>query len=296
ARYIFGKNDGLVTGRQTLALSFLIFIAAGVFGFFSIAKTKLVTYILPMFPAFAMFCGYYYRKLAESGRINIAGGALSVIVSGALFYGFRFAAPSKLPAVDGSAFYALAFVCALIAAVNLYYGFFARRAGLIYANCILMAIFLVTLNVRLLPEFSDLYSSRAICGLIKKEFKPGEKLGYFSKTPSALFYSDVPITHVNESASSRMGTHNQPSTQVADANGASEISKKDGFVRKISPITVEEAFKYIDKFRKLRNFLSHNEKVYVIMLNSDYQKYSQEIKLNHKYGAIAGKYTYITNK
>nr|HPG57671.1 hypothetical protein [Candidatus Wallbacteria bacterium] len=64
----------------------------------------------------------------------------------------------------------------------------------------------------------------------------------------------------------------------------------------ISPITVEEAFKYLDKFRKLRNFLSHNEKVYVIMLNSDYQKYSQEIKLNHKYGGIAGKYTYITNK
>ncbi len=296
ARYLFGNNDRLENGGKIVALSFLLFIAAGVFGFFSIAKTKLVTYILPMFPAFAMFCGYYYKKLAESGRVNIAGASLSVIISGALFYGFRFAAPSKLPAVDATAFYIPAFVCALIAAVNIYYGFFARRSGLVYANCFLMAVFLVALNVRLLPEFSDMYSSRAICGLIKKELKPGEKLGYFSKTPSALFYSDVPITHVNESASSRMGTHDQPPAKVSDANGASEISKKDGFVRKISPITVEEAFKYLDKFRKLRNFLSHNEKVYVIMLNSDYQKYSQEIKLNHKYGGIAGKYTYITNK
>lgn len=279
------------------ALSFFIFISVVVFGFFSIAKTKLVTYILPMFPAFAVLLGRTYRNLEASGAKNFAGAALSLIIGSALAYGFYHEAPAKVALADTAPFLTLAYITAAITAANLFLCFIRRRRELFYITCALMACFLLTLNLKLLPQFSDLYSSRAICSLIKKEMAPGESLGYFSKTPSALFYSSVPITHVNESASSRIGQGElrRGGGEPAPHNNA-EAVKKDDFVRKLSPVGIEEAFKYLDKFRKLRNFLSHKEKVYVIMLNSDYQKFSQEIRLKHTRGPAAGKYTYITNR
>ena len=278
------------------ALSFFIFISAGVFGFFSIAKTKLVTYILPMFPSFAVLLGRTYRNLEASGGKNFAGALLTLLIGSGLAYGFYSVAPAKIALADTSAFSVLAYITAAITAANLLLCFIGRRRELFFITCALMACFLLTLNLRLLPQFSDLYSSRAICSVIKKEMTPGESLGYFSKTPSALFYSLVPITHVNESASSRIGQGEGRRNGEPAAHNNPEAVKKDDFVRKLSPIGIEEAYKYLDKFRKLRNFLSHKEKVYVIMLNSDYQKFSQEIRLKHTRGPVAGKYTYISNR
>ena len=279
------------------ALSFFIFISAGVFGFFSIAKTKLVTYILPMFPAFAVLLGRTYRNLEASGRKNFSGALLTLLLGSGLAYGFYRVAPAKVALADPSPFLNLAYITAAITAANLFLCFISRRRReLFYITCALTASFLITLNLRLLPQFSDLYSARAICSVIRKEMAPGESLGYFSKTPSALFYSSVPITHVNESASSRIGQGELRRDGEPAAHNNPEAVKKDDFVRKLSPVGIEEAYKYLDKFRKLRNFLSHKEKVYVIMLNSDYQKFSQEIRLKHTRGPAAGKYTYITNR
>jgi 4-amino-4-deoxy-L-arabinose transferase-like glycosyltransferase len=298
ARYIFVKDD-MTSDRAAASLSLLIFISACIFGFFSIAKTKLVTYIMPMFPAFAIITGYYYNKLSVSGRKNPAGAVLSLLLGGALAYGFYAVAPVKIAIVNPAPFFYLSIAAAAITALNLFFSLSSARRPFIYLNCSMMAVFLLTLNLSLLPQFGALHSSRDICLLIKKEIKPGEKLGYFSKTMSALFYSDVSITHVNESASSRMGAGKVSGAQAAvsaekkyDAGGDESIN----FVRNIKPLEIAEAYKYIDKFRKFRNFMSHKEKVYVIMLNSDFQNYSQEIKINHKPGPVAGKYTYITNK
>lgn len=298
-RYIFTKVD-ILTGKQSFAasLSFLVFIPAVIFGFFSIAKTKLVTYILPMFPAFSMIIGYYYHKLSVSGRKNPAGAVLSFLIGGALCWGFYAVAPLKVAVADTAAFFYLSIAAAVITALNIFFSLSAGGRLLVYLNCFVMAVFLLTLNLLLLPQLGALHSSRDICMLIKKEIKPGEKLGCFSKTMSALFYSDVAITHVNESASSRMGAGKILGWQpVAGAkNYSADAGKKDDFVRNIKPLDVENAHKYLDKFRKLRDFMSHKEKVYVIMLDSDFQKYSQEIKINYKLGASAGIYTYITNK
>ena len=299
ARYIFAKdNMPAQEPSPAAALSFLIFISAVIFGFFSIAKTKLVTYILPMFPAFSMIMGYYYHKLSVSGRKNPAGAVLSLLIGGALAYGFYVIAPLKVAIANPGPFFYLAVAAAVITALNVFFSLIAAGGrSFIYLNCSLMVVFLLTLNFTLLPQFGALHSSRDICMIIKKEIKPGEKLGYFSKTMSALFYSDIPIAHVNESASSRMGAGKDwgGKTGHAGENNAVGVEKAD-FVRNIKPLEIEEAYKYLDKFRKLRNFMSHKEKVYVIMLDSDFQKYSQEIKINYKPGVVAGKYTYFTNK
>jgi hypothetical protein len=234
--------------------------------------------------------------MEASGRKNFGGAFLSLLIGSGLAYGFYRVAPARVALADTAPFLTLAYIIAAITAVNLLLCFIGRRRELFFITCALMACFLLTLNLKLLPQFSDLYSSRAICSLIQKEMAPGESLGYFSKTPSALFYSSVPITHVNESASSRIGQGEGRRGGEPAAHNNAEAVKKDDFVRKLSPIGLEEAYKYLDKFRKLRNFLSHKEKVYVIMLNSDYRKFSQEIRLKHTRGPAAGKYTYITNR
>lgn len=309
ARYIFPapeeravpEGEGALApsppaAREAAALALFVFISAGVFGFFSIAKTKLVTYILPMFPAFAAIIGRFYRRFETSGAKSLSGALLSAVIGPALACGFYFVAPSKVQLASSWPLYYMAGLVVLITGVNLALGALPRLAGaLLWANCSLMAAFLLIMNAWLLPQFSDLYSSRAICSIIKKEMAPGESLGYFSKTPSAHFYSLVPITHVNESASSRIGQGGERAEEKPRAAANEDAARKDGFVRKISPISVEEAFKYLDKLRKLRNFLSRPEKVYVIMLNSDYEKHSGEIRLTHRRGPSAGKYTYITN-
>ncbi len=298
ARYIFVKHNISVQGPSPAdALSFLIFISAVVFGFFSIAKTKLVTYILPMFPAFSMIMGYYYHKLSVSGRKNPAGAFLSLLIGGALSYCFYAIAPLKVAVANPAPFFYLAIAAAAITALNIFFSLIsAGGRSFVYLNCSLMAVFLLTLNITLLPQFGALHSSRDICMAIKNEIKPGEKLGYFSKTMSALFYSDIPIVHVNESASSRMGSGGRGGGPAPAGDNSASVVLKEDFVRNIKPLEFEDAFKYLDKFRKLRNFMSHKEKVYVIMLDSDFQKYSQEIKINYKPGVLAGKYTYITNK
>ncbi len=293
-KYIFSGKISSGGENYEQAPAFLIFVSAVIFIFFSIARTKLVTYILPMFPAFAIITGYYYEKLSLSGRKNYSGAALSLIIGGSLAYGFYAVAPVKIAIADPGPFFYLSIAAAAITIVNLAYSLFSRRRHFIFLNMFIMAVFVFTLNTAVLPQLGGLYSSKAVCALIKKEMKPGEKLGYFSKTPSALFYSDVPVEHVNESASSRMGSGSARGafSSPPSIHGRGEVD----FVRNISPVTLDNAYKYIDKFRKLKNFMSSKEKVYVIILNSDFDRYSQNFGFNFKRGGIAGKYTYIMNK
>ncbi len=51
-------------------LSFLLVWAAFIFLFFSISSTKLVTYILPMFPALAVIVGWYISSCWEDWRLT----------------------------------------------------------------------------------------------------------------------------------------------------------------------------------------------------------------------------------
>lgn len=179
---------------------FLIFIIFGIFGFFSISKTKLVTYILPLFPALAIIIGTFYSSLISSPnleRVNSYPGIfLKSLIGFALFYVFYKVAPSKLLIDNTQVFKLLYFISALFVITTLFTALLKKYDKLFWCDTILMLIFLLTINFGLLPEARPLYSAVDICGKIEKVIAPGDRLAYFSKTPSVLFYSSRTVEHL----------------------------------------------------------------------------------------------------
>ncbi|MBP2658239.1 MAG: arnT 1 [Firmicutes bacterium] len=79
-------------GEHRSTCIFLCIWAAVVFGFFSLSQTKLISYILPMYPPLAMLVGYYLDKAwteeryrALKGSAIIFGVVASLLIAG-LFY------------------------------------------------------------------------------------------------------------------------------------------------------------------------------------------------------------------
>jgi 4-amino-4-deoxy-L-arabinose transferase-like glycosyltransferase len=89
-RWLSAAREDSVAGRST---RFLLIAAAVVFGVFSLARGKLITYILPMFPPLAVLAGHSLAQWASQD-----GGArrvrVIVVTSLALYTGAALVAPA----------------------------------------------------------------------------------------------------------------------------------------------------------------------------------------------------------
>lgn len=268
--------------------TFFITISVTIFLFFSISKTKLVTYILPMFPSFAIILAKLFLEY-EKSKLNILINFLyTLLISGALIYGVYVLLPLKLT-LDFKIINLLCFILIFICITNLLLSLSSKKY-LFYINGILAICFMLTLNIYVLPLLTDMYSARSMCNVINQILKPNDKLGYFSKTPSIIFYCRPEVFHVNESDvlfKKVLNKNENKNIQNID------INYKDNFVRKNVKINKSE-IKFLDPLRKLKEFFIKNENAYVIILYEDYMKYFDELKV-YKRGPIVGKYTYITN-
>ncbi|MDT8901768.1 ArnT family glycosyltransferase [Anaeroselena agilis] len=174
-------------------LLFLIIWAAFIFLFFTASRTKLVSYILPMYPPLAMVAGWYIDRLAARRRnARPFAWPLLFTVLGGLFaagavYGARQAMPALLP---GAYLTAAVFVVMIIGT----WFFVARRETerAFWLQIAGMAVFVVILMSLLFPPAAPAFHTRDLAKAFTAHYD-GKSPVYVVKflRPGFSFYAGV---------------------------------------------------------------------------------------------------------
>lgn len=174
-------------------LLFLLVWAAFIFLFFTASRTKLVSYILPMYPPLAMIVGWYIDRIWDQRRgARPFGWPLLLTVFGGLFAaGAVWGAQAKMPALLPGA-YATAATFAVMIAGTWYFvwrrdvdrAFWLQVAG--------MAVFTVVLMTLLLPPAAPAFHARDISRAFTSHYD-GKSPVYVIKflRPGFSFYAGV---------------------------------------------------------------------------------------------------------
>ncbi|VBB08280.1 dolichyl-phosphate-mannose-protein mannosyltransferase [Lucifera butyrica] len=149
------------TGEYS-SLLFLNIWAAFIFFFFSISQTKLVTYILPVFPPLAMLVGWYLDRCERNYRLKGEGlvwpvvlTLLCMVLLGGIAVGIK-----VLPAIKAGAI-GIGLVLILMTIATWY--FLRRRKVLsaVWGQAAGMALVSVIIVTLLMPPVADSLSMRA---------------------------------------------------------------------------------------------------------------------------------------
>jgi len=172
---------------------FLLIWVAVFFVFFSISRTKLVTYIFPLFPALSIVAGRFLELTTEKGRFSLGEGISSVFylisypVAALVFY--LVAANKYQVMVDGIFNTGIIFIgCVIVSALflirhNKQY-FYGSIVGTIAVGVIPLVMFLA-------DPISEYESSKYFARELKKVSKPGERIGAETDYRRGLaFYMD----------------------------------------------------------------------------------------------------------
>ena len=177
---------------------FLLLWAGLVFVFFSVAASKLRTYILPMFPAAALLIGYYMDRLISdprrARRTALGGlGVLSVLLLSAVAFVY-IAPPDRLTVKYGIDLAYLNMLVILMAAGGVTAFMLLKRhrsrgAFGVLAGMMLAAVIYV--SAVLLPMMTPYRSTRHAAHLLDERLPPDESLVFFPRIrDSALFCVD----------------------------------------------------------------------------------------------------------
>lgn len=183
-------------GQHRNHLVFLMIWAASVFLFFSLSQTKLVSYILPMYPPLALLIGWYFDKVWMENRFSVLKGAgiilvlLVVTLEAGLFYaGKSLTAQLILPVqVTAGIFFVL------VAAVGLFS--YQKRFGAVFTTYVTgMLVFSGFLTTQMLPVVAPALSMKDTVKVFEKNYD-GQSSVYVAKfyRPGFMFYSGMPGT------------------------------------------------------------------------------------------------------
>lgn len=182
----------IVNGNRAYSkLTFLNCWAWFIFLFFTISRTKLVSYILPMFPPLAMIVGWHIATLLERRtRHGQTVWAACLLVLGLLLAAGSIIGSREMPQLAGGA-YATAAVFGLMAVVSSYWLWKNKIKRAFALQVAAMAIFSVIFMTMLLPAVEPVFSSRQFA----KEFQvkyDGQAPVYIAKflRPGLAFYAD----------------------------------------------------------------------------------------------------------
>lgn len=196
--------SALTSNRQErpLLMFFLIW-AAVVFVFFSLSATKLVSYILPMFPAVSVIIGSYIVRMIDKGqgKPRVAVTLITLLVGSALIFGL-FKTLDTMPYIEAGVLgcSAIILVMTVLAAV-----FFWRRStgNAIAVQVVGMTLFVTVATALLMPSLSPHFAAKEIAAKflqhydgastihVQKFLQPGiafyaEKFGLAFKTGDQL--------------------------------------------------------------------------------------------------------------
>ncbi len=185
-------------GKEGGELSFLVIWAGVIFVFFSLSQTKLISYILPMFPPLALLVGWYIDsrlRAAAPGVFKIPAALLTlliVLLEAALFITAKQSIPELLPgamlagvllaAVAGSAWYT---ACT------------SRNKGFVGVIVTGMAAFVIVLMTAVLPAAAPWFSVKDLAGEFQAHYD-GQAPVYIIKAyrPGFTYYTGTPGTEL----------------------------------------------------------------------------------------------------
>lgn len=179
--------------QESRVLSFLLVWAAFIFVFFTISQTKLVSYILPMFPPMAMIVGWYADHIASA--YSQSGSKRSWIAALLLYTIFLavviWMGTESMPVLKSSAILLTGCLMAMILpAIYFIWRRHIYRAVIVQLSG--MMILLVLLMHTIVPQLAPVFSSRAIAGDFANYYD-GMSQVYIIKIlrPGFAFYSGV---------------------------------------------------------------------------------------------------------
>jgi len=181
-----------VSREESKKLMFLVIWAVFIFVFFSISKTKLPSYILPVFPPLAMIVGWYIPLVGDwRNRVRpIAWPLLLTIFSALLCVGLFFASKSMPELLVG----VIVSICIFaMMAIGVWY--FVWRLEIdkaFWLQISAMTLFSMVLLIMLLPQAAPKFNSRGIAAEFASHYD-GKSPVYIAKFlhPGFTFYSGV---------------------------------------------------------------------------------------------------------
>lgn len=190
ALYAAIRQQGEAGGKPVL---FLTIWAVVVFLFFSVSQTKLISYILPMYPALALLTGWYIDKIwAQDNRkaFLVAAGLLTlfiIILAAAIVYGVQ-----QIPALLFGA--QLAGAVFLLVPVLVWWMVIKRNyQKALTAQVAGMILFVIVLMTSLFPAIAPGFSMREFSSHFKEQYD-GQAPVYITKfyRPGFMFYTGIP--------------------------------------------------------------------------------------------------------
>ena len=178
--------------KERRLLIFFNIWAAVVFVFFSISATKLVSYILPMFPALAVITGWYLDRLWGVGneKPRISWTLAALLFGAGLIWGL-FKSLDAMPFLEAGvlACSVVVFIMTAMAVIFIWKG---RIAAVFGVQVLAMMVFVVMITALLMPALTPSYSSRDFAEEFTKQYD-GVSTLHVQKflQPGMAFYSGV---------------------------------------------------------------------------------------------------------
>jgi len=196
--------QAFLTGRQAVGnernqLLFLGLWASVVFLFFTMSQTKLVSYILPMYPPLALLVGWYFDKAWTEKRSSVLkwSAAIFAIVVLVLEVGLYFARNEL--AAQPVLLAVMAAILLLLAILVVWQSYRKSFAGVLAVHVAGMILFTTFLMGHLLPVMAPAFSSKETVREFK-QYYDGQAPVYVAKfyRPGFAFYSGMPGIEFNQ--------------------------------------------------------------------------------------------------
>ncbi|HWR43776.1 glycosyltransferase family 39 protein [Sporomusa sp.] len=180
--------------EQGSELVFFVIWAMVVFAFFTVSQTKLISYILPMYPPLALLVGWYIDRCLTVGTLGIfrKPAVILTILMICLEAGLFITAKNSIPDLfPGAVMTGLVFALALGAAwFTVRKGRNAEFIGVLVAG---MTAFVIVLMIQLLPAAAQSFSVKALAGQFREHYD-GQAPVYIAKfyRPGFSYYTGTP--------------------------------------------------------------------------------------------------------
>jgi 4-amino-4-deoxy-L-arabinose transferase-like glycosyltransferase len=178
---------------------FLAIWASVIFLFFSISQTKLVSYILPMYPPLALAVGYYFDKVWTEKRYwalkysASVFGILALFLTAGLFYAGTAVTAELMPSVK-----VMAVLLLLLTIFTLFQSFRHNFRAVFITHTLGMAALLAFLMTQALPMITPALSVKSFVSEFNQHYD-GQAPVYVAKfyRPGFAYYSGKAGTELN---------------------------------------------------------------------------------------------------
>lgn len=185
--------------KERKTCTFLLIWIVTVFGFFSLSQTKLVSYILPMYPPLAMLVGYYFDKAWTEGRYKALklsaiafGGTAAILIAGLSYASAVVSAELIFPVRM------IAGVLTILAAAVLYHSYRHDFGKVFITYVVGMIVFTAFLMLHTLPVITPAVSVKAMVEEFKQQYD-GQAPVYIAKfyRTGFMYYSGLAGIELN---------------------------------------------------------------------------------------------------